>query len=190
MITSQSQSDEVEAPPALEVETKVSTLVAACPQYAKVPLDIQVEQDAPERPKSPWTPSYSVTTQGSPLIESAELPHPLIESDVTNVVFSPVPPPVVVELPVPEVSVSIAEAEPHPINVEIVEPVSSIAEDQATTVEPVLDVEPLSIPGSSADEPHEVQRTISPSLHVTLADVPESSVDAEQAPPAPEVSNY
>ncbi|KDQ24652.1 hypothetical protein PLEOSDRAFT_1097798 [Pleurotus ostreatus PC15] len=158
MITSQPQSDEAEAPPALEVETKV-------------------EQDIPERPKSPWTPSYSVTTQGSPLVESAELPHPPIESDTTPAIIddvsSPVPPPVVevVELPVPEVAESMAEVAPQPINVE---PVSSHEEDEATTVEPVLDAEPSSVLGSSTDEPEEVQ-------HFS-----ESSVDAEQAPPVPE----
>ncbi len=189
MITSQSQSDEVEAPPALEIETKVITHVALCWQSVNVPPDLQVEQDIPERPKSPWTPSYSVTTQGSPLVESAELPHPPIESDVTPVVTDdislPVPPPVgeVVDLPVPEVAVSIAE--PQPIDADIVEPVSSHEE----IAEPVFDVEPLSVSSSSTDEPEEVQHALSPSLHVTLADVPEPTTVPEQ-PAAPEVSDH
>ncbi|KAL4268573.1 hypothetical protein AB1N83_001782 [Pleurotus pulmonarius] len=137
MITPQPQSDEVEVPPALEIETKV-------------------EQDIPERPKSPWTPSYSVTTQ--------------------------VPPPVgeVVDLPVPEVAVSIAE--PQPVDADIVEPVSSHEE----IAEPVFDVEPLSVSSSSTDEPEEVQHALSPSLHVTLADVPEPTTIPEQ-PAAPEI---
>ncbi|KAL0954804.1 hypothetical protein HGRIS_003750 [Hohenbuehelia grisea] len=156
-------------------ETSASGVETSALDISTTSLEAQSPQiDAPERPQSPWTPSYSVTSQGSPAAAKEVLLTESVPEQSANELLD-VAAPVVVEVSAPgeaETAAAIVDNEP-------------VTETSSTVLTPKVHI---SLANVNVDEPvPEVARSLSRS---SSKENLESATDLPERPKSPWTPSY